>query len=298
MIHVIGEALVDVVHRADGSRSEFPGGSPANVAVGLGRLGHDVTLSCQLGEDDRGRRVVAHLEESGVRLGPTSRTPGPTSTATARIDADGAADYVFDLRWDPELPELEADLLHSGSIAATLRPGAETVVALLERSRPDAIITFDPNARPVLTPDRRDAVGFVERAVAVADVVKVSDEDLGWLAPGENVSTTARRWLDPAAIVVVTRGGLGAMAVTRDVEIEVPAETVDVVDTVGAGDAFMSGLIADLSRTGLLAVEHRDALAAIDEDTLSGVVRTAARAAALTVGRPGAQPPTGAELWH
>ncbi len=271
MILVVGEAIVDVVERPGGSRTEHPGGSPANVAVGLGRLGLDVVLATSIGDDAFGSLIAAHLIDAGVELGIGSRGPGRTSSAVARLDADGAATYDFDITWDPgaiEIPEA-VDVLHTGSIAATLAPGADDVEALVERLAPTAIVSFDPNIRPALLPHRDDTVARVERLIALADVVKVSDEDLAWLSPDEASEDVAARWLESApALVVVTRGAAGSSAFARAGRVDVPAESGTVVDTVGAGDSFMSGLLAALDREGLLTVRRRDDLRVIDLQTL------------------------------
>jgi fructokinase len=300
MILVVGEAIVDVVERPDGSRAEHPGGSPANVAVGLGRLGLDVVLATSIGTDAFGSLIEAHLLESDVELGIGSRGPGPTSSAVAHLDADGAATYDFDVRWDPgpiDVPD-DVDALHTGSIAACLAPGADAVVELAEHLAPTAIVSFDPNIRPAIVADRVDAIARIERLVGLADVVKVSDEDAAWLGPTESIEEMASRWLDAGpAIVVVTRGSAGSTAFARSGRLDVPAVSIDVVDTVGAGDSFMSGLLAGLDRENLLAADRRGALRAIDQESASRVTEVAARSAGWTVGRAGAQPPTRTELW-
>ena len=239
---VVGEALVDIVLRGAAPGAEHPGGSPANVALGLGRLGRRVSLLSRLGDDERGERVRAHLAASGVRLADGTLAPGRTSTATARLDERGAASYEFELDWRlPDAVELPpARALHTGSIAAFLAPGGDAVLELVRRAEAEGLtVSYDPNARPVLMGAAGPARERVEQFVATADVVKVSDEDLAWLALGP-------------ALVVVTRGGEGASGVCAAGEVEVPAPPVDVVDTVGAGDAFMSATLALLWRRGRL----------------------------------------------
>jgi fructokinase len=307
---VVGEALVDIVLRRDGGRAEHPGGSPANVALGLARLGRPVRLLTRIGDDERGRAVRAHLEGSGVRLEPGSIVPGRTSTATATIDAAGVASYDFALDWDlPGSPETgtplgesgaafgTASALHTGSIAAFLQPGGDAVLGLLERAAGHLTISYDPNARPRLMGAPDAALARVRRIVARCDVVKVSDEDLAWLTPGQDPAAVARDWLDLGpAIVVVTLGGDGSFAVTRAGRVDVPAPAVTVADTVGAGDSFMSGLIDHLAGAGLLGAERRPALRAASADDVRAMLLHAARIAAITCSRAGANPPTRAEL--
>lgn len=296
---VIGEALVDIVERPGEEPVEHPGGSPANVAVGLARLGRAVELVTWFAPDERGATLRSHLEVENVRLSAGSSRAARTSTARARLDESGSASYEFDLDWSPEAPaELGRPVLaHTGSIAAVIEPGARTVAATLDALRGTATISYDPNARPDLMGDAATARQTVERLVAGADVVKVSDEDLAWLAPDEAPEDVARRWLTTGpALVVVTRGGEGAWAVAASGEVTVPAERVDVVDTVGAGDSYMAGILDGLWGAGLLGAHRREALRAIDPDTVTRVLREAAAIAAITVSRAGANPPTRAEL--
>lgn len=297
---VVGEALVDIVHATDGSVTSHPGGSPANVALGLGRLGRDVSLLCWLGEDAHGRAIADHLEASGVILAEGSWGAEHTSVAAAHLNASGAATYDFDLRW--ELPQgaraqRDAVVVHTGSIAAVLDPGADSVLELIAAARESATITYDPNARPSLMGEPASALTRVERMVALADVVKVSDEDIEWLT-GATPEQIAPGWLALGpGLVVVTRGGKGASAWTADGRrIEIEAPQVTVVDTVGAGDSFMGGLIDGLWGAGLLGAGQRDALAAVHTDTLTGVLERCTRIAAITVSRAGANPPSREEL--
>ena len=291
MILVVGEAIVDVVERPDGSRAEHAGGSPANVAVGLGRLGLEVTLATSIGDDAHGELIEAHLSESGVALTAGSRTPGRTSSSVAHLGPGGAATYDFDVTWDPGPIATPGDVraVHTGSIAATLAPGADDVETLVRQLQPTAVVTFDPNIRPALLPDRDDAIRRVDLLVGLADVVKVSDEDLRWLDPDQPVDAVAARWLDIGpSVVAVTRGRDGSTAFARTGRREVPRQSVTVVDTVGAGDAYMSGLIAGLHGEGLLTGAHRTELRGIDQETLGRVATLAAMRAAWVVGRAGA----------
>ena len=278
-----------------------PGGSPANVALGLGRLGNPVTLTTRLGRDAFGQMVTAHLEASGVVVdsGPDPREP--TSLAIAALAA-GAASYDFRIDWNvASLPPLtiETRCLHTGSLATALPPGNAAVLDLVRREHERARVTvsYDPNVRPALLGDAERARPDIERLVALSDVVKVSDEDLRWLYPGERDEDVAHRWLASGpALVVVTRAGEGTFAVSKGIELSRPAVPIDLVDTVGAGDSFTSGLLDGLRRADLIGGQRREALADIDEATLLSILDEAALIAAITCSRPGADPPTRAEL--
>ncbi|GAB3471292.1 PfkB family carbohydrate kinase [Kineococcus endophyticus] len=214
---VVGEALVDVVRHEDGRSAEHPGGSPLNVAHGLGRLGHRVQFLGRIGDDARGEVLQQHLVGAGVDLFPGSLVRGATSVARAQVDGEGRATYEFDL--DSTLPrvQLPADLdhVHTGSIGASVPPGAATALELLRSARAVASTSYDPNVRPVSFSGPEQAVPLVEDFVAAGDVVKASDEDLRWLFPGEADVDVATRWLRTGpALVVVTRGAAGAVAVT------------------------------------------------------------------------------------
>lgn len=292
---VIGECVADIVRDPGAADVVHPGGSPANVAYGLARLGRATTLLTQLADDPSGRLIAAHLTGAGVRLA-LGGAPGRTPSAVVSLDGRGQATYAFDIAWTlsaqepPATPE-PVRHVHLGSIAAVTDPGAATVLALTGRLRPTATVSYDPNVRPALMGEHGAAVARVERCVALADVVKASDEDLAWLHPGEPPETVAARWLGLGpSVVLVTRGGDGALAVTREHTVAAAAPPVSVVDTVGAGDSFMSAVL------DALAGHDRAALAALGPVDLAGLLTRAGAAAAVTVSRAGAQPPDRAEL--
>ena len=301
MFVVIGEALADLVGERGGrTLAVYPGGSPANVALGLARLGNPVTLKTRLGSDALGAMIRAHLEASGVRVdaGPDEAQVS-TSLAIASLAA-GVASYDFRIDWDvPTLAPLpiETRCMHTGSLATALAPGRAHVVELMEREheRGRVTVSYDPNVRPALI--GATARADVELLVGLSDVVKVSDEDLRWLYPDRSDEDVARDWLGRGpALVVVTRGDAGVYAVSARSELRRPAMAVDLVDTVGAGDSFTAGLLDGLGRADLLGAARGDALTAIDEATLAEVVAEAALIAAITCSRPGADPPTRAEV--
>lgn len=304
MITVVGEMLVDLIENPPGGVAAHPGGSPANVAVALARLGQPITLLTQLGNDAHGRMLRAHLRDNGVRLDPNSVLDLPsTSVARTRVSVDGQASYDFSITWRGFAGRqltgtaVPGDCLHTGSLAAVLQPGADDVLALLRATRSAAMLSFDPNCRPSLMGDRMAVRRRVEELVATSDIVKVSLEDLAWLYPGRRHEQAGRSWLElGAVVVVVTLGDRGAWAATRQREVRVDARPVEVVDTVGAGDAFTAGVLAALSEANLLGSARRVALGAADHATLAAVLRYAAHVAALTCGRRGADPPTRAEL--
>ncbi|WP_036970343.1 carbohydrate kinase family protein [Promicromonospora kroppenstedtii] len=296
----VGEALVDEVHRPDGSVAEHPGGSVANVALTLGRLEREVRLATWLGADARGDLVRGWLAESVVALVKGSDGAERTSVAVATLDDAGSATYDFDLTWEvpagalPDAAEAaDAPLaVHTGSIAAMLEPGATQVRQVLEAARGTSTTTYDPNARPAIMGEPQEVRPRVEALVQLSDVVKVSDEDLAWLYPGTDPVAVARDWQrGTPALVVVTFGGKGAVAVSDAGEVEATAPRVEVVDTVGAGDSFMGALIDGLWEHDLLGADRRDALNAVGTATVQHVLDRCVAVAAITVSRAGANPP-------
>src|SRR3954469_6869905 len=238
MFVVVGEALVDLVGQR-GSRTlvAHPGGSPANVALGLARLGDPVSLLTSLGRDSFGEMVAGPLAASGVRVDRGPDAGAKTSLAVASLAA-GVAAYDFRIEWDigdlAPLP-VETRCVHTGSLATALAPGAARVTDLLERERERGRVTisYDPNVRPALLGSPEEARPGIEHLVTLSDVVKVSDEDLRWLYPDREDEDVAREWLATGpALVVVTRGGMGVFAVTAGLELRRPATPIDLVDTV------------------------------------------------------------------
>lgn len=297
---VVGEALVDIVGSAgsgDG-RQVTPGGSPANVAVGLARLGVPTELITRLGTDNYGIQLAEHLRCNDVHLAAGSVEPGfQTSSATATIDPAGIASYAFDIIWEPPALVLRRGcrVVHTGSIATLLEPGAEAVHEFVRGLIDEPItVTLDPNVRPTITPDPAAARAAVRRLAAWSDLVKLSDEDCAFLMPGASLEEVAAEFLraDRTTCVVVTRGSKGAIGYTRTLRVEVDTPPVEVIDTVGAGDSFMAALIAGLLARGLLG---RTRLNGLNEAALREVIAYAVRAAAITCTRSGADPPTGTE---
>ncbi len=287
---VVGESLVDIVHPLDAEPTVAPGGSPMNVAVGLARLDVPTTLVTELGDDPHGDLVVDHVRACGVGLSEDSVRAGRrTSTATARLGADGAASYEFELSWALGAQRLPGEVagLHVGSLGAVLAPGRGAVLDLLEQARAAGVfVSYDPNVRPAFLPTWADIAAVADHA----DVVKMSDEDLELLRPGTSTATVAHELLrnGRTCLVVVTRGAHGALAFTDETHVEVEAPPTGLVDTVGAGDSFMAALIAVL-----LGWETPRELHA---ERLRILLEAAALAAAITCSRRGANPPTRREL--
>ncbi|MFK0004913.1 carbohydrate kinase [Paenarthrobacter sp. NPDC090520] len=286
---VVGEALIDIVESPDGS-TEYPGGSPANVAYGLGRLDVKTGLLTAIGKDQRGDAIATHLQSAGVVLLPGSKSLSTTATATAQIAADGSAEYTFDIDWalSPLVLPYAPKILHTGSIATFLQPGASVVRSLLEQAQGGCMVTYDPNIRKDLVGSHHEALTLFEELVPLTDVVKMSDDDAQWLYPGKALEDTASHLLSlGTGLAVVTQGSNGSLMATRQMQLNVPAIPSDVADTIGAGDSYMSALIMGLLLRG------SDGMA---PTVLERIGTTASMAASITVGRPGANPPTHREL--
>ena len=296
---VVGEALTDSVSHEE-TRSETPGGSPLNVAVGIARLGHQVTLAARVGQDSRGLEIMAHAMDSGVSLIEDFSGLSRTSSATATIAPDGSASYEFDLLWD-FTPDMvlsgDCDHVHTGSIGATLEPGATGVAELLRRERAKgSSISYDPNARPSIMGRPDEVLTRVEELVGLSDIVKASDEDIAWLYPSKTLQDVTSHWrsLGPQ-LVVVTQGANGVVATLGSIEVSAPTLATHVHDTIGAGDSFMAGLLVALSERGALG-SGRSHLTELSEAELAGAIDFALSCAAITVSRAGANPPRREEL--
>lgn len=297
----IGEILVDFTPVVeDGATVGFrmhPGGSPYNVAVGLARLGARVEFAGKASTDFFGRFLVAHLEREGVGTRFLSRTAALSTLAFVAIK-DGEPSFSFYIEGAADtqlsaadLPEAvtRTDFLHFGSISLLREPTANTIVELVERLRRRALLSCDPNIRPALIADAHAYQMRLTRLLQVADIVKISATDLRWLDPHRPMEDAASALTQTGPmLVVVTQGAQGAYVRTATAEMRIPARQVEVVDTVGAGDAFTSGLLFRLAAHG---VKTRSDLEMVTPDELEESLRFAAAAAALTCTRPGADPP-------
>ncbi|MFD3482946.1 carbohydrate kinase [Streptomyces sp. NPDC058665] len=311
-VTVVGEVLVDLLWRAGADLiAPAAGGSPANVAVGLRRLGRPATLVTTWGEDLPGTRIAAHLDASGLDVVRVPGTSGRSTVALAYLDDNGSATYDFLASWDPERLEIPdgTAVLHTGSLAAVLEPGASEVLRLCRQAGASdgCTVVVDLNVRPAVQPDRDAYRAACLRLAAVADVVKASDEDLDWLFPGTAPDAAARLLADHGPrLVVVTLGGEGALAVTAKEEVRVPARKITVVDTVGAGDSFQAALLDAIAAgsgrpaggpggaDGARGTGHNTLPATAEE--IRSVLTRCVVAAAITCTRAGANPPTAAEL--
>jgi fructokinase len=306
-VSVIGEALIDLVP-GDGPAQFLarPGGSPLNVAVGLARLGRPTSLLARLADTEFGRLLRRHAEDEGIDLSHAVAASQPATLAVVSLDEKARASYDFyleggaDWQWtSAELRDLPAgtEVLHFGSLAAWTPPGDAAVLDLAARTKQAGrvLVSYDPNVRPSLFPEASSAHITIEAAVAVAHVVKASREDIDWLYPGAGASAVARRWTALGVLlVVITDGADGAHAFTADgADLTRPGRRINLVDTVGAGDAFTSGLLNGLVRRGL---HHLDGLGALDAAQLSAVLDEAITVSAITCERVGADPPRAADL--
>lgn len=304
---VIGEVVIDRFFHPDGSVVDVAGGSSANTAIALQRSGIPTSLRARFSRDEAGRALRAHNAAQSLDLSASPDVDDAASVVEVRLAADGQPSYVFrlagaaDWQWtaDELAAPLPADtaLVHVGSLASVLEPGASRIRTWLTGLSPRPLISFDPNARPAAAANDAEAQAMreaVEAWASVADFIKVSDEDLRWLAPTETEAAHAAAWSRHTNFVVMTRGAEGAAVfVDGALAIEVPGERVDVIDTVGAGDTFMAWLIK-----GVLEAIDAQSLASLahDTDTLRAIVTRAGRAAAINCSRRGCNPPYANEV--
>ncbi|MFO1122736.1 MAG: carbohydrate kinase [Hyphomicrobiales bacterium] len=306
MILCCGEALIDFLPRSGPGGAAlyqpFNGGSVYNTAIALGRLGVRTALYTGLSTDFFGDMLREGLKASKVDLRYIKNWERPSTLAFVKL-TDGHARYSFfddnsagRMLTRKDLPRLEKSVaaLHFGSISLIPEPGGATLEALMKREARTRVTSLDPNIRPGMIKDRRKHLARLNRMIAMADILKISDEDVAWMTGKTDLAAAARKWLKAGArIVVVTRGGNGVEAFTARDRIARPAVPVTVADTVGAGDTFTAGLLAALQAARLL---DKKKLAAISASDLETALAFAARAAAVTVSRPGCDPPWAREL--
>ena len=303
MILISGEALIDLIPdpvKANAYDAVL-GGSPYNVAIGLARLGSQTAFVSRISADGNGEALAAALAASGVDLGFVARDMRPTTLAfvmrgTAKTGSrysfylDGTA---YDGPWPfPKEWPKAAQHLHVGSFSAVERHG-EAVVEAMRLAGPRATVSFDPNIRPFVTPDRESVVRLVERQVSLARVVKASEEDLEWLYPARAIADTLAAWTKSGPrFCVATLGERGAVAILGKDRVEIAAPLVEVVDTVGAGDSFMSALLSAMDRDHSLGAGAPTP----SRSELERWLRFAAAASAITCTRKGSDPPTRVEV--
>jgi fructokinase len=304
MILVSGEALIDLIPDPikEGAYDVALGGSPFNVAIGLARLGARTAFVSRISADGNGEALAAALAENGVDLSFVARDVRPTTLAfVMRGTAKTGSRYsfyldatAFDGPWPfpAEWPK-GARHLHVGSIAAVDPRHGQSVVRALTGARLRATVSFDPNIRPLVTPDRDSVRRLVERQAALAHLTKASQEDLEWLYPGRAIEDSLAVWSKSGPrFCIATLGDRGAVAMLGKERIEIPAPRVEVVDTVGAGDSFMSALLSAMDRDNALGAKTP----APSRSELERWLKFAAAASAITCTRKGSDPPTRTEV--
>ncbi|MEP7200985.1 MAG: PfkB family carbohydrate kinase [Ilumatobacteraceae bacterium] len=298
MIVVGGEALVDLVIDPDGSVAAKLGGGPFNAARAIGRLGSEVAFLGALSRDRFGTLLHARLLDDQVDDSLVQFTELPTTLASAELDEHGAASYRFYLS-ETAAPNLHplplpenVTILHVGTLGIVLQPMASTLEAVVGGIGDSVLVLLDPNCRPRVTSDRVGYMARLERMLRRADVVKVSTDDLDFIAPDDHSSGVRMLLEDGASLVLHTDGGCSVHVHWPTDQIDIPVPTVEVVDTIGAGDAFGGAFAAwwDQAELGRRDLHDRDAV--------SAAVCAAVEVAAVSCTRVGAQPPRRAELGH
>lgn len=300
---VIGEALVDVVHSGDGGIRNIPGGSPANTAVALARLGITTFMKARISKDKFGSEIRSYLENQNVDLNLSLFVDEPSSVIDAFIQKDGSAKYEANLKGASDYGWTESELdialaenikiIQLGSLTSYIEPGASNVENWYKKLRNNSkhLLTFDPNIRHPLDAQPEDEVRKRAKNLAsLAHVVKASDEDLSWISPDQDVIETAKNFIENGTtLVVITLGKNGAVAINSNFEvIQIPAPAVEVKDTIGAGDTFAAALIAQLLEKQIV---DEKALSALPLSDLRDILSNCAMTSALTCSRQGANPP-------
>jgi fructokinase len=296
-VWVVGEVLIDLIPYTD-QHLAIVGGGPANTAKALAKLGVKTYFIDGISTDKYGQMAKAELLSANVLLDYAQFSSKPTCTAKVKLSKSGSASYEFVIEdtatfdfSDQRLPDplnIKPSILHSGTLATVIEPGASVLFKWAQSVAQVAPIVFDPNIRPAVLGDRDAYVKKVEKWVAISSAVKVSDEDLNWLYPGKVIDEIVGKWLeDGVQLVVVTLGDKGITAYRENEEISVDAIKVDVADTVGAGDTVGAVLVEAIVKKGL------DRLTG---EVLETMLNRAAKAAAITVSRTGANPPSKDEI--
>jgi fructokinase len=306
MIICCGEALIDMLPRRstldEPAFAPYSGGAVFNTAVALGRLGVPVEFFSGLSSDLFGQQLRATLAESKVGSRYAHISGQPTTLAFVHL-VDGHASYVFydegtagRMLSTANLPAFESnvDAMLFGAISLIPEPCGSAYEALMQREAPKRVTMLDPNIRPAFIPDREKHLARIQRMIAMADILKLSDEDLGWFGATGAPEDAIAQWLELGPkLVVMTRGNKGATGYTRNHKVTVTPKPVKVIDTVGAGDTFNAGILASLHEQGALSKARINSLS---EAEILNALTLGAAAAAVTVSRAGANPPWRHEL--
>ncbi len=290
--YIAGEALIDLIS-SNGEFTAHVGGGAANTAKALARLGYDSFFIGGISSDEYGSQILEELHKSGVNLTYVNQSHLPTALAKAVIDSKGVANYQFEIEGTATfsfnkdwLPKDQKEALHVGSLATLIEPGASSLFEWAKNIK--ACKIFDPNVRPVIQNDRERYGNSVEKWISIANVVKLSEEDLGWLYR-DSEPIIVEKWLNSGvSLVIVTLGKEGLHAYTKEFSLEIPGSSIDLVDTVGAGDTVGAVLIEGILKHGLEGL--------LLKDVLSSVLRRAVLAAGINCSRAGANPPWASEL--
>jgi fructokinase len=291
-VWIVGEVLIDLIPERD-QYFAVVGGGPANTAKALAKLGVKTYFIGGISNDEYGQMAKSELLSANVLLDYAQYSNKPTCSAKVMLSKSGSASYEFVIKdtatfdffvsWLPDPKSIKPLLLHIGTLATVIEPGASVLFEWVKSVAHVAPIVFDPNIRPAVLGDRDDYVKKVEKWVSISSAVKVSDEDLDWLYPGKVVGEIVNKWLEKGVqLVVVTLGDKGITAYRKSEEISVDAVKVDVADTVGAGDTVGAVLVDAIVKNGLERLTG---------EVLKSMLSRAAKAAAITVSRTGANPP-------
>jgi fructokinase len=306
MILCCGEALIDMLPRqattGENAFAPHAGGAVFNTAIALGRLGAPTAMFTGISADFFGDQLIETLEDSKVDTSMVHRADAPCTVAFVKL-VDGHATYAFydentagRMLSTDALPEVGDNVraLFFGGISLVVEPCGATYEALMTREAANRVTMVDPNIRPGFIKDEAAYRARVDRMMSLADIVKLSDEDLEWLIPEGDIDSRAAQVLAMGPkLLCITRGKDGATGYTNRGRVDVGSERVTVVDTVGAGDTFNAGVLASLDQAGVL---DKDALASLHDDVIADALRLGAKAAAITVSRAGANPPWTHEL--
>ena len=306
-ILVIGEALIDVVHTPDGKKQNIVGGSPANTAVALARLGVNTFMKSRTSTDDYGFIIRQYLENENVDLSLGVIGKEPSTIINAFIQNDKSAKYeanligASDFGWtDDELKfsDNNFSFVHLGSLTSYVEPGASEVEKWFAKLRKDSnlLLSFDPNIRHPLDGQKSEDVrNRAKRLCAISHIVKASNEDFEWIFETNNFKDCAKNLIDNGtAIVIITSGKNGAWVITSDKnEIEIPAQNIQVIDTIGAGDTFSAAFLAQLTNQDVITLQK---LKTLEKTALEVMLNNCAHAAGITCSRLGANPPFRSEV--